>query len=101
MVWPPVDGALKTTSDYEALPEASPYKDGPWISEIDEASGDALASVTPERIEFLAAAWGRTEEMRDFDGAPNRDLAPVVRDLVELAQRAQAAGDRLYCWTCL
>jgi hypothetical protein len=64
---------------------------------------DALAGVSSERIPELADRWARIEEFSwSSDGHGDVDyLSAVVRGLVGLSQRAQAAGEHLYCWWCV
>ena len=64
---------------------------------------DVLAGVPPERIPELAARWARIDEFSwSSDGQGDVDyLTAVVSGLVGLPQRAQAAGEHLYCWWCV
>lgn len=84
LVWP-------DESDATALAE------GPWVTEVGEATRDALASVQDADALDVARRWATAEELR---GVPPEALRPVVADLAALARRAAAVGDRLYCWMC-
>ncbi|MQS15628.1 hypothetical protein F7Q99_25995 [Streptomyces kaniharaensis] len=78
--------------------EDDPWATGPWVTEIDAATRDALAEVREADIPAVAATWAQAEELY---GAAAEDVQPVVEELVGLAGRAREAGDRLYCWACL
>lgn len=78
--------------------EDDPWLTGPWVDELDAATRDALAAIPDADVPAVAARWARAEELH---GACAESLAPVVADFVGLARRARAAGDLLYCWTCL
>jgi hypothetical protein len=49
----------------------------------------ALASLEAERVPAVATAWGRSEELADWQP---EELAGVVGELREFAQRAVASG---------
>lgn len=55
-----------------------------------------LASASDERLEQVAEPWSRTEEF--WGTADPVVLAEFLRDLAGLARRAEANGQRLYCW---
>jgi hypothetical protein len=59
----------------------------------------ALAEADDERLREVVVPWSQTEEFWgpvDLDG-----LLRVTTDLAALARRAQARGQRLYCWWSL
>ncbi|MFJ4189712.1 hypothetical protein [Kitasatospora sp. NPDC089509] len=78
--------------------EDDPWATGPWVTELDEATRDALAGVADDRIPEAVRRWAEAEE---WDGADPTDLLPLAEELIALARRARAAGERLYCWICL
>ena len=45
--------------------------------------------------------WSQVEEFALADDLDEPELHALVTDLVALARRARAAGERLYCWCCL
>jgi hypothetical protein len=60
---------------------------------------NALATLPAEKAKSVGLAWSQTEE---FGGlVPSRDLTLIVLDLADLARRARAAEEQLYCWLCL
>ena len=69
------------------------------LDELRDGARDVLAGITAEQIPGLCARWAAIEE---FGGHHNeQDLAVLVAELAELAVRARAAGDHLYCWWSL
>ncbi|MGW2372790.1 hypothetical protein [Kitasatospora sp. NPDC001683] len=78
--------------------EDEPWSTGPWVTELGDATRDALAEVGDDRIPAAVARWAEAEE---WHGADPADLLPLAEGLIALARRARAAGERLYCWICL
>ncbi|WP_344831065.1 hypothetical protein [Nonomuraea dietziae] len=98
-LYPPPEGGPKSLDEWEALPEDSPYKEGPGIEELPADVRDSLAGVPDARLADLAERWGRIEE---FFGRPDEGyLTTLMGELRELAQRAQAEDQMIYCWTCV
>jgi hypothetical protein len=97
-VWPPEeqlpDVALSPTSEEE------PAVEGAWVEELGVEVRDTLASVEDARLPELAARWAQIEEFPRYTDTASAALE-LATDLIALARRARAAGDRLYCWTCL
>ncbi|MEV7600412.1 hypothetical protein AB0O91_23860 [Kitasatospora sp. NPDC089797] len=81
-----------------AVGEEDPWATGPWVTELDDATRDALADAADDRIPEAVRRWAEAEE---WGGADPADLLPSAEQLVALARRARAAGERLYCWICL
>ena len=99
LVWPPPETEPATKEQYNMLPEGSPWKEGPWLQELEREVRDTLATVEDTRLPALAAQWARIEE---FHHTMSAEVAlSFIKDLVGLARRAHDAGDRLYCWTSL
>lgn len=70
-----------------------------FVSTLTDELRDALASADETHRRQVAELWARSEE---FDGDIDpADVLPVVDELADLARQAKAAGDRLYCRTCL
>jgi hypothetical protein len=86
-------------SEWAGLADDSPWVTGPWVTELGEGTRHALASLDPASIPAVAAGWAADEE---FDGQLDPVAAEqIVAELQGLARRAEEAGERLYCWTCL
>jgi hypothetical protein len=79
-------------------PEETPEQ-GPWLVWVDDATRDTLAGIAEDRIPELAERWAAIEEFGGYADAD--DLRDLIAALAELARRATAAGDHLYCWMCL
>ena len=60
-VWPPPESAPQNEEEYDALPDDSPWKEGPFLEELDVETRDTLASVNDGRIADLAAQWAQIE----------------------------------------
>lgn len=95
-VWPPPESAPKTEEEYEALPDDSPWKDGPLLEELDLQTRDTLASVNDGQVADLAAQWVQIEEFHN--AADPEEMQLLIEELVGLARRARNSGDLLYCW---
>ncbi|GHF85793.1 hypothetical protein GCM10018790_74110 [Kitasatospora xanthocidica] len=78
--------------------EDDPWATGPWVTELGTTARDTLAGVPDERLPEVVAQWALAEE---WDGANASDLLPLAEELIDLARRARAAGEQLYCWICL
>ncbi|TDD81507.1 hypothetical protein [Actinomadura rubrisoli] len=78
--------------------ENDPWGTGPWVSELDNTTRDALAGVFDADVSRVVTEWVQAEELA---GVRADDIEPLAKELVHLARRARDAGDRLYCWTCL
>ena len=66
---------------------------------LTDALSQALAAASPQRLADVAVPWAATEEF--WGQADPHDLAMVLNELSGLAGRAQAKGERLYCWVCV
>lgn len=71
--------------------------EGPWIVTITDDLAKDLASVAPARLGRAIRHWMRESE----PPVPAHRLTSAVLLLAELATRAVADGDGLYCWTSL
>jgi hypothetical protein len=98
-VWPPPQTAPTTAAQYEALPEDSPWRTGPWLEELGLSVRETLRGWTaPESPTWPSNGVGSRSSVA---GQRPRNLRSLIRDLVALARRAREAGDQLCCWTCL
>ena len=99
LVWPPPETKPATKEQYNTLPEGSPWKEGPWLQELDCEVRDTLATVDDAR---LPASPPSGPGSRNSINTMTTEVAlSLIRDLVGLARRARDAGDRLYCWLSL
>jgi hypothetical protein len=64
-------------------------EEGPFVMRVPLAFVASLAAIPDERVSELAVAWGRTEELADWQPT---ELATVIRQLREFAQKAVASG---------
>ncbi|AEV82373.1 hypothetical protein ACWT_1355 [Actinoplanes sp. SE50] len=72
---------------------------GPWVTGIGDPARDALAGIEAGRAPELAERWAGIEEF--FGDVDTEYLAEVIIELGELAARARAHGESLYCWSSL
>ncbi|MEV6965174.1 hypothetical protein AB0M47_08640 [Hamadaea sp. NPDC051192] len=73
--------------------------DGSFVVELHDVIRDSLANAA-ESVSVLAQRWVELEAPPTSTGIAMADVSSTVRALVELAGRAQAAGERMYCWCC-
>ncbi|QKW14035.1 MULTISPECIES: hypothetical protein [unclassified Micromonospora] len=76
-------------------------EDGPWLTALDDATRDTLASITADQTPELSARWGRSEELAWDGPLPDDQMQPVIEEVSALARRARDADEHLYCWSCL
>ncbi|MFB6724966.1 hypothetical protein ACFCV3_32615 [Kribbella sp. NPDC056345] len=69
------------------------------VSTLTDSLATALAQASREDLERVAVPWSQTEEF--WGSADPEILADVLTDLADLARRAEANGERLYCWVCV
>lgn len=92
-VWPP-EPAPRSPEDFDHLPDDSPWLDYEYqLDEFASEFRDALAALTEAHFQRLETDWipGEDFEYYDLDG-----VRSDFRSLVELARRAQSAGDKLF-----
>ncbi|MFC3743908.1 hypothetical protein [Paractinoplanes deccanensis] len=73
--------------------------EGPWITVLDDATRDTLATIPDDRVPALAARWATIEEVPPAADAAY--LAELMAELIALARRARESGDSLLCWMSL
>ncbi|MFI6392300.1 hypothetical protein [Nonomuraea sp. NPDC050540] len=96
VLYPPPEGAPRTVEELDALPESSPYREGPEIDELTSDVRDTLAGIPDERLAELGQQWAQVEE---FIGTPDPEyLATLIEELRGLARRAQDEQQMIYCW---
>lgn len=94
-LYPLPEGEPQTDEEWLALPEGSPYLDGPQIDELPASARDALAEVDDSRLLEAARHWTMDPLCPFSDGD---DVLDLVEELVALARRAKESDELLYCW---
>jgi hypothetical protein len=72
--------------------------DGPWVYRVSSPLQAALAIADGDEFARAAVKWSQAEE---HYGAAPESLIWVLEELSDLARRASARGEHLYCWLCL
>ncbi|MFG1753448.1 hypothetical protein [Streptosporangium sandarakinum] len=101
VLYPPPEGAPRSEEEWDALPEGSPYLEGPGIMELSAKARDMLAGVDDARLPMLAGQWAAIEEFSHFTDDDDGYMLSLTKDLVGLARRAREHDQLLYCWFCL
>ncbi|MFF4194114.1 hypothetical protein [Nonomuraea sp. NPDC001831] len=99
-VYPPPEGAPATMEEWEALPDDSPYKEGPGIEELSADVRDTLAGIPDSRLDELVERWEQIEEFAYVPPGAGY-LLEILTGLRGLAQRAQEEEQMIYCWICI
>jgi hypothetical protein len=71
---------------------------GPWVIKVSSQLQAALALADSDKLTRSAAEWSQAEELY---GASPEDMIEVLEELSDLARRATAKDEQLYCWVCL
>ncbi|GAA4558230.1 hypothetical protein [Planotetraspora kaengkrachanensis] len=100
-LYPPPEGAPKSDKEWDALPEDSPYLEGPGIEELTVNVRDVLAGADDARLPLVAERWSKIEEFSHFSSVDGEYMLSLVRGLAGLARRAKASDQMLYCWSSL
>ncbi|MEU7000381.1 hypothetical protein [Nonomuraea sp. NPDC046570] len=100
-LYPPPEGAPKSDEEWDALPEDSPYLDGPGIDELPVNVRDVLAGADDSRLPAIAERWAEIEHFSHFTSVDIDYMLSLVTDFVGLARRAKESHQMLYCWMCL
>jgi hypothetical protein len=98
VLYPPPEGAPQSDEELDALPEGSPYLEGPGIMELSAKTRDTLASVNDARLPMLAEQWAAIDEFSHFTDDGDGYLLSLTKELVGLARRARDNDQQLYCW---
>jgi hypothetical protein len=72
--------------------------EGPWVSKVSDSLQAALAVTGRDELVRAAAQWSQAEELY---GATAEEMTWVLEGLCDLARRATARDEHLYCWVCL
>ncbi|MFI9593579.1 hypothetical protein [Nonomuraea sp. NPDC052265] len=99
-LYPPPEDVPRSADEWAALPEDSPYLEGPRIVELSAEARDTLAGVDDARLPTLAKQWAAIEEFSSFTDENDGYMLSLTKDLVGLARRARENGQLLYCWMC-
>lgn len=97
-LYPPPEEAPRNLEEAAALPEGSPYLEGPGIAEFAVRVRDALADIEDDRLTTLAAQWSEIEEFKTYSDTAPHSLLPLIEEFVSLARRARRDDQQLYCW---
>ncbi|MFG3480305.1 hypothetical protein ACGF3K_34570 [Streptomyces sp. NPDC047980] len=100
--------AIMTGCSYEEASErprsgqllSSPEDGPPFVVSLSDTLFDALVTAGDDDLARFAEPWSKTDELRQIRISVE-SAADVLKGLVGLAQRAQASGQRLYCWWAL
>jgi hypothetical protein len=79
---------------------SSPDDDGPLVFGLSDSLVETLAAATQADLGRAAEPWSMTAELEQSQVDAQTALG-VLEALAGLAQRAQAAGLRVYCWWSL
>lgn len=99
--------AVMTSCSYEEARErprsgqllSSPEGES-FVISVSDTLLDALATASRDDLVRFAEPWSMTDELRQL-GFSVDVTVEILEGLAELAQRAKAAGLRLYCWWAL
>ncbi|MDI2127130.1 hypothetical protein [Yinghuangia seranimata] len=62
---------------------------------------DRLAAFDRELLKDVAQSWAASGDFYETPDAEDiEDMGDLLHNLAELAKRAVARGQRLYCWMC-
>ncbi|WP_079174564.1 hypothetical protein [Streptomyces mirabilis] len=100
--------AIMTGRSYEEASErprsgqllSDPEDGGAFVVSLTDTLTAALATASQDDLVRSAEPWSKTDELRQI-GINVEFTAGVLEALAGLAQRAQASGQRLYCWWAL
>ncbi|WP_327129945.1 hypothetical protein [Streptomyces sp. NBC_01727] len=100
--------AIMTGCSYEEASErprsgqvlSSPEDGPPFVVSLSDTLFDALVTAAKDDLVRFAEPWSKTDELRQIRISVEV-TTDVLNGLVGLAQRAQASGQRLYCWWAL
>ncbi|MEV5842223.1 hypothetical protein AB0M32_09635 [Streptomyces sp. NPDC051985] len=76
---------------------SDPQGEGAFVVRLTDTLTAALASASQDDLLRFAEPWSKTDELEQL-GMSVEVTAEILEELAGLAQRAQASGQRLYCW---
>jgi hypothetical protein len=79
---------------------SSPEPEGAVVMSVSDSLRELLASASAADRADAARRWAQTDELRMMQ-ADAETLADILGDLADLARRALASSQRLYCWWSL
>lgn len=79
---------------------SDPEDDGAFVISLTDTLTAALAWASHDDLVRFSESWSETDELR-LDGIDAEAAAGTAEALASLARRAQASGQRLYCWWAL
>ncbi len=87
-----------TDSRVASPPSPAPDDDDDGVVSLTDTLRDALAATPDQRLGEVAAAWVRTEDLRQpgWEDTPLEEHVGFLRRLRDLARGAVADGHRLY-----
>ena len=97
--------AIVTKRTFEdVLPEYDPAvqvsDEGPWVTRIPPELVAALAALTADERDRVAAVWAKTDEFR-LDRWDVGHVAAGLDAICRLAKKATGAGQALFLWMSL
>jgi len=95
--------AALTGQDYRVITAGPQYArlvadggdEGPWVFKVSSPLQASLAMAGSDRLARAAEEWSQAEE---HHGASPEHLIWALKELSDLARRATAKDERLYCW---
>ena len=92
-----------TGQDYRVItagPQYSPLvaeqgDEGPWVFKVSSPLQASLAMADSDRLARAAEEWSQAEE---HYGASPEHVMRALKELSDLARRATAKDEHLYCW---
>lgn len=78
--------------------------DGPWVCRFSDPMVGRLAELSPTEVTRYGQAWAATEEWQAYGVLSSNAISSIVeylRELSQLAKRAQAEDKNVYMWICL
>ncbi|MFJ5229497.1 hypothetical protein ACIQBJ_06295 [Kitasatospora sp. NPDC088391] len=93
-VWPTGPQPWDAEGPGTAIDFEDPWMTGPWVVRLTEETRDALAGIERRHLPELAAAWGRSDELKAAEPVA---LMTLIHHLSILARRARKAGQPMFC----
>lgn len=100
-LWPPVETKPINPEDFANLSPDSPWLNGPYLEMLDVEIRDSLQSVALKAVPGLAAEWANIEEWEEREPTAERNLIPIIIDLISLARKAHEKNEMMFALTIL